>query len=202
MTPLPTGTVTFFFSDIEGSTKLLQRLNKEFFTVLDQHSTLMRKVFEAHDGVVVSTEGDSFFVVFSSAIQGVEAAVSAQRALLEHPWQERVSVRVRMGLHSGEGMLASNAMDVTGVLFHIDNMAQAAKARGNIERAIRLSSVASVLRSSSGTNLVELSRELYGFQPVGEEGLSQERFQELWAESEKWSLEEAIAYAMERAHVS
>lgn len=108
MDRLPTGTVTFLFSDIEGSTKLLQRLNKDYFAILDEHSTLLREAFDSFNGVVVSTEGDSFFVVFPSAVEAVEAAATAQRSLQAHPWQDSVAVKVRMGLHSGEGILGGD----------------------------------------------------------------------------------------------
>ncbi|MEO7803157.1 MAG: adenylate/guanylate cyclase domain-containing protein [Actinomycetota bacterium] len=108
MARLPTGTVTFLFSDIEGSTKLLQKLNKEYFSVLEEHSALLRETFDSHNGKVVSTEGDSFFVVFASALQAVEAAATAQRTLREHPWKHEVEIKVRMGLHSGEGILGGD----------------------------------------------------------------------------------------------
>lgn len=105
---LPIGTITFLFSDIEGSTRLLQKLGKDFPAVLEQHSRLLRESFTAHNGVVVSTEGDSFFVGFSSAIDGVSAAIDAQRALNGHTWEEGVVVQVRMGLHTGEGILGGD----------------------------------------------------------------------------------------------
>src|SRR3990170_3090496 len=100
MTLLPTGTVTFLFSDIEGSTKLLQRLEKDYFSILEEHSALLRQAFDANNGVVVSTEGDSFFAVFPSAIQALQGAAAAQMALNQHRFGEDVTVKVRMGLHS------------------------------------------------------------------------------------------------------
>ena len=102
MTQLPTGTVTFLFSDIEGSTWLLQRLADRYVEVLGDHRRLIRAAVEERGGHEMATEGDSFFVVFSRARDAVLAAVQAQRALAAHPWPERLDVRVRMGIHTSE----------------------------------------------------------------------------------------------------
>jgi predicted ATPase/class 3 adenylate cyclase len=104
MTELPTGTVTFLFTDIEGSTRLLQRLGERYPELLSEHGGLLRKAATEERGVEVSTEGDSFFIAFRSPVQAVRAAVAAQRALAEHAWPDDSAVRVRMGLHTGEGM--------------------------------------------------------------------------------------------------
>jgi class 3 adenylate cyclase len=101
---LPTGTVTFLFTDIEGSTRLLQRLGDRYPETLESHKTLLREAFRAHGGVEVDTEGDAFFVAFLSASQALAAAVKAQRALEGHPWPAGAQVRVRMGLHTGEAV--------------------------------------------------------------------------------------------------
>lgn len=98
---LPEGTITMLFSDIEGSTVLLQRLGASYRDVLSQQQRIMRAAIQEHGGHEMGTEGDSFYVVFSSATAAVRAAVEAQRALLG------VAVgggrlRVRMGLHTGE----------------------------------------------------------------------------------------------------
>lgn len=113
---LPVGTVTFVFTDIEGSTRLLTQLAGEYREVLETHQRLLRDAFTKHGGVEVSTEGDSFFVVFPSAPQAVEAAVSAQRALSEREWPDGVEVPVRMGIHTGEGVLGGD--DYVGVDVH------------------------------------------------------------------------------------
>jgi predicted ATPase/class 3 adenylate cyclase len=102
MPELLTGTVTFFFSDIDGSTRLLQALGDRWPAVLDRHQELMRAAFEAHGGQEVGTEGDSFFAGFPTAPSAVAAAVEAQRALAAEPWPDGVEVRVRIGLHTGE----------------------------------------------------------------------------------------------------
>ena len=114
-TELPTGTVTFLFTDIEGSTKLVQRLGSAFRGVLEEHHRILREAIHGAGGVDRATEGDAFFAVFPTADAGVAAAVAAQRALAAQPWPAGVEVRVRMGLHTGEGILGGDdyiGMDV------------------------------------------------------------------------------------------
>ncbi len=102
---LPTGVVTFLFSDIEGSTKLLNQLGDDYAEVLLTHHRLMRECFAANNGSEVDTEGDAFFVAFSSPRDAVAAAVAAQRSLHGHAWSHGGPVRVRMGLHTGDPLL-------------------------------------------------------------------------------------------------
>ncbi len=102
MATLPTGTLTLLFSDIEGSTALLHRLGRRWAEALSAQRIILRAAFEAHDGVEMGTEGDSFFVVFRSARHAVAAAIEAQRGLQAHPWPDGVTLRVRMGIHTGE----------------------------------------------------------------------------------------------------
>jgi len=106
---LPTGTLTFLFSDIEGSTRLLQSLGERYPEVLETHQRLLREAFGAHAGTVVGTEGDSFFVVFPDVREALAAAVASQRALEEHEWPEGARVKVRMGLHTGQGRLGGDS---------------------------------------------------------------------------------------------
>lgn len=97
------GTLTFLFSDIEGSTRLLDELGRETYTrILERQAALQRMAFEAHGGREEGTEGDSFFVIFDSAKEALLAAVEGQRALAAEPWPPGVEVNVRMGLHAGE----------------------------------------------------------------------------------------------------
>jgi class 3 adenylate cyclase len=84
MSSLPLGTVTFLFTDIEGSTRLLQHLGDKFATVIAEHDQLLRNVWQKHRGSVVGTQGDSFFVAFPGAVDGIDAAVEAQRVLHAH----------------------------------------------------------------------------------------------------------------------
>jgi class 3 adenylate cyclase len=93
---LPTGTVTFLFTDIEGSTRLLGDLGEAYAEVLAEHRRVLRVAWRRHDGVEVDTQGDAFFVAFGRASDAVAAAADAQHALADGP------VRVRMGLHTGE----------------------------------------------------------------------------------------------------
>ena len=99
---LPSGTVTFLFTDIEGSTRLLQELGEDYTAIVANHDRLLREVWQTHNGIVVGTEGDAFFVAFSQPTDAVRAVVQAQRTLASHSWVQDVKVRVRMGLHTGE----------------------------------------------------------------------------------------------------
>ena len=102
MSELPSGTVTFLFTDIEGSTTLLKQLGEGYGEVLATHQRLLREAFAAHGGHEIDTAGDGFFVAFRRAKDGVAAAADAQRAVAAHEWPSDVQLRVRMGLHSGE----------------------------------------------------------------------------------------------------
>ena len=98
----PGGTVTFLFTDIEGSTSLLQGLGDDYTQVVADHRRLLREVFGKADGREVDTQGDAFFYSFTRARDAVRAAVEGQRALAGHSWPKGAAVRVRMGLHTGE----------------------------------------------------------------------------------------------------
>jgi class 3 adenylate cyclase len=98
---LPMGVVTLLFTDVEGSTRLLQELGDGYGDALLEHRRRLRAAFAVHDGVEVDTQGDAFFVAFSRASDAVAAAEDAQRALAGGP------IRVRMGLHTGEPRLTS-----------------------------------------------------------------------------------------------
>jgi class 3 adenylate cyclase len=98
----PTGTVTFLFTDIEGSTKLLQELGGDYASVVADHRRILREAFGSADGREVDTQGDAFFYSFQRARDAVTAAVEGQRALAAHEWPHGTQVRVRMGLHTGE----------------------------------------------------------------------------------------------------
>jgi class 3 adenylate cyclase len=104
---LPAGTVTFLFTDIAGSTQLLRGDPKGYPAALAIHRDLLRSAFAAHGGREVGTQGDSFFVAFPTAGQAVAAAAEAQRSLATHSWPDRLHVRVRMGLHTGEAALVA-----------------------------------------------------------------------------------------------
>jgi predicted ATPase/serine/threonine protein kinase/DNA-binding CsgD family transcriptional regulator len=138
---LPTGTVTLLFTDIEGSTRLLQQLGDRYASVLGEWRHLLRATFQEWNGHEVDTQGDSFFVAFARATDAALAVVEAQRALTAHPWPEGVVVRVRMGLHTGEPALTPEGY--VGLDMH---------------RAARIMSAAhggQVLLSQTTANLVE-----------------------------------------------
>jgi len=103
---LPEGTVTFLFTDIEGSTSLLRQLGDEYAKVLADQRRICRSIFAKWHGREVDTQGDSFFVSFPRATEAVAAVVGAQLALAEHAWPQGVNVKVRMGLHTGEPLTA------------------------------------------------------------------------------------------------
>jgi class 3 adenylate cyclase len=103
MPDLPSGTVTFLFSDIEGSTALLKRLGDEGYAeLLRTHRRIVREIFAEYHGQEIDTQGDAFFYSFHRAREAVAAAVAVQRAHAEQAWPEGVSVRMRLGLHTGE----------------------------------------------------------------------------------------------------
>jgi class 3 adenylate cyclase len=107
MSGLPSGTVTFVFTDIEGSTTLLKELGDAYADVLSEHRRIVRETFTRLNGVEIDTQGDAFFFAFARARDAVEAAVEAQRAHASAVWPGETNVRVRMGLHTGEPALGS-----------------------------------------------------------------------------------------------
>jgi class 3 adenylate cyclase len=118
MAILPTGVVTFLFSDIEGSTRLLRELGRERYgEVLAAHTGLLREAFESTGGHVFGTEGDALFVAFGSASEAIDGAAAAQRALAEYDWGDVPAPKVRMGVHTGEASLSSTGQYV-GVAVH------------------------------------------------------------------------------------
>src|SRR5881227_339760 len=110
------GTVTLLFTDMEGSTRLLQQLAERYTDLLEEYRQLLRAAFHQWNGHEVDTQGDAFFVAFARATDAVSGAAAAQRALASHVWPEGVVVRVRMGLHTGEPTLSSQGY--TGLDVH------------------------------------------------------------------------------------
>lgn len=115
MSELPQGTVTFLFTDIEGSTELLKRLGRRYHEVLDEHARILREAASAQGGREIDNQGDSFFFAFAGANAALAAAVLAQRALAAQEWPDDVEVRVRMGLHTGEPSLGAERYVGLGV---------------------------------------------------------------------------------------
>jgi DNA-binding NarL/FixJ family response regulator/class 3 adenylate cyclase len=111
-----TATVTFLFSDVEGSTALLRSLRDGYPAVIGDHVRLLRAAWAESEGRELDADGDSFFVAFDRPRQAVDAAVAAQRALAAHSWPEGVELRVRIGIHTGEASLAGD--EYVGLAVH------------------------------------------------------------------------------------
>jgi len=105
---LPAGTVTLLFTDIEGSTHLLQQVGSRYTDVLTEYRHLQRAIFREYHGYEVDTQGDAFFAAFARTRDAVAAAVATQRTLARHSWGEGITIRVRIGIHTGEPELAAD----------------------------------------------------------------------------------------------
>jgi predicted ATPase/class 3 adenylate cyclase len=116
MNGLPGGAVTFVFTDIEGSTRLVKALRERYPQILADHRRLIRAAVAAHDGHEVDTQGDAFFVVFAGAKQAVLCALAIQRALAAHAWPADGRVRVRIGVHTGHAVPSGGMY--TGLAVH------------------------------------------------------------------------------------
>jgi len=154
----PSGTVTFLFTDIEGSTRLAQQRTEDYERLLDRHRSLLRQSFERRSGYEVGTEGDSFFVAFASPAEALLAAAEGQRALAGEKWPQNAEIRVRMGLHVGEAVVRDG--DYVGVEIH---------------RAARIAAVGhggQILASGAVTAVVgERTPDDLAFRQMGEFGL-------------------------------
>jgi ABC-type transport system substrate-binding protein/class 3 adenylate cyclase len=111
----PGGTVTFLFTDIEGSTRLVRAFKERWPEVRSAHRKIVRAAFEAHGGDEVDTQGDSFFYVFGRARDAALAAADAHRALDAHEWPEGGEVRIRIGMHTGEPVMSEEGYHGIGV---------------------------------------------------------------------------------------
>ena len=156
----PTGAVTFLFTDIEGSTRLVKQLRANYSGVLADHQRLLREAFDAHRGYEVDTQGDSFFVAFASARDALLAAVEGQRELVSHDWPGGVQIRVRMGLHTGQAVAANGRY--TGLAVHRAARIGAAGTAGRSSSPRRRRPCSRTRRrtctSSSGTSASSTSR--------------------------------------------
>jgi len=156
MPELPTGTVTFLFSDVEGSTELLRTLRDGYADVMSDHERLLRSAFEGAGGHEINTQGDSFFVAFRKPKDAVGAALEAQRAIGSHEWPEGAEMRVRIGIHTGEATVAGDRYVGLGV-----------------HRAARICAAAhggQVLISQTTQALLEEDEELLGELDFGDLG--------------------------------
>jgi len=153
MRDLPTGTVTFLFSDIEGSTRLLQAFGDRWPKLLERHHELLGQAFSRNHGEVVGTEGDSFFVVFRNAADALAGAIDAQRALTVEPWPSDGRITVRIGIHTGDAMLANDTY--VGLDVH---RAARIMATGHGGQILASSATESIVRQSrpEGVELLDL----------------------------------------------
>ena len=159
MNGLPSGPVTFVFTDIEGSTRLVKALRERYARVLAEHRGLVRAAIAAHGGHEVDTQGDAFFVAFGGAKQAVLCALEIQRALAAQQWPGGAVVRVRIGVHTGHAVPAGGGYTGLGV-----------------HRAARICAAAvggQVLVSQATQALIEDEEEELGFTlvDVGERAL-------------------------------
>ena len=160
---LPSGTITFVFTDIEGSTRLLSDLGPSYAGVLEQHHRILSEEFTRHGGVVFGTEGDAMFIAFERATAAMAAAVDAQRGLHDAVWPHGVVVRVRMGIHTGEADLVGG--DYIGMSVHIAARVSAAGHGGQV----LVSDV--TYRLGPGVEAIDLGR--HRLKDVGEVGIWQ-----------------------------
>lgn len=150
---LPTGIVTFVFTDIEGSTRLLRRLGDRYSDLLDRHLELMARAWDAHGGHLIDTAGDGVFVAFQDPDAAVNACAEAQRELCGEPWPADGDVRVRIGLHTG--LAAPHAHEYRALAVH-----QAARVMSAAHGGQVLLSSATMARLSrlEGTAVLPLGR--------------------------------------------
>jgi len=152
---LPSGRLVFFFSDVEGSTRLLTDLGDRYAALLADHQRHIRAAFATHDGIEISTEGDSFFAVFRSSLEAVSAAADAQRALAAHEWPGGHAFRVRVGVHVGQAVVAGG--DYVGI--DVNRAARIANAAHGGQTILSEETVADVAGSlPAGLALFDLGR--------------------------------------------
>src|SRR5690349_15350443 len=108
MRSLPSGTVTFLFTDIEGSTRIWQEEPEAMFSAQARHDAIVREAIESNNGYIFQIVGDSFTAAFHTASNGLQAAVAAQRGLQTEEWGETTAIKVRMGLHTGAAEIDSD----------------------------------------------------------------------------------------------
>ena len=128
---LPSGNVTFVFTDVEDSTGLFVRLGDRFPPLLEEHRRLLRAAVSAHGGSEVDTRGDGFFLAFGDAAEAAAACVDAQRAMVAYPWPAEGQLRVRMGVHTGVAVPTPEG-DYTAVAVHLAARLAAAGHGGQI----------------------------------------------------------------------
>ena len=142
---MPTGTVTFLFTDIEGSTALAQNYPDEMDMLLERHNSILRQSIEAHNGYVFRITGDAFAAAFYTGRDAVKAALDAQRKLQHEAWHP-TSVKVRMGIHSGTAQ--------AGALMELGDGYEGYLTLTRVQRIMSVAHGGQVLISSASAELV------------------------------------------------
>jgi predicted ATPase/class 3 adenylate cyclase len=149
---LPSGLVTFLFTDIEGSTRLNQRLGEQFAGLIADHDRLLANAVTANGGTVVRTLGDGVFAAFSNAVAALRAALDGQRAITQHRWPADVDLRVRMGMHTD--MAEPQGRDYTSLAVH--EAARVAEAAHGGQMLLSSATAAAIGSHSAPADLVPL----------------------------------------------
>lgn len=176
---LPTGSVTFLFTDIGGSTRLFRQTGDRWPALLARHDALLTDAFKASGGHVLSHDGDGYFVAFSSIDDAVKATVQAQRSLADEPWPDDAVIKVRAGMHTGyavprdgsyveraaelftQGLRLGHRMADTELMtYAVLGLAMVAEGRGDVERSARLHGVTDSLLQQLQMELDALEERL------------------------------------------
>ena len=216
MADLPTGTVTFLFTDIEGSTQHLTALGPAFGQVIERHHAILRARIRENHGVVIGTEGDAFFAVFTDATGALRAALDAQRELLAEAWPNGREVRVRMGLLTGQGTLGgdnyvgldvpaaleairesaaifADAGNALGVSLAVEGLATMSAWVGEPERAARLFGYADATKKRVGGTPPPMLVRTGPYRDLAIKAVGRDRFDRLMSEGALLQQAEAIA---------
>ena len=199
---LPGGTVTFLFTDIEGSTQLWETHPEAMKAALARHDDLLRSVVEANHGQVIRTTGDGLHAVFASASEAVAAVVTAQRALHAEAWLETGPVRVRMGLHTGEAELRADdyfgtALNRAALAHELESLAFIAIAQSQPQRAAYLLGAAESVREAANSLMAAAERSEYTANVAALRAqMDETSFAAAWAGGRALTMDQAIAYAL------
>jgi len=200
------GTVTFLFTDIEGSTKLVQALGDQYRELLSTHCRILRSAIEREGGIEIGTEGDSFFAVFSAAAAGMAATAAAQRALDAATWPAGTHVRVRMGLHTGEGTLGGE--DYIGLDVHRaariaaagHGLAAVLIAMGEPERGVLLLGANAAIRERLGGGPPPEWLRLGDPLTDARRSLGEDAYTRAWDAGSTMSVDETVGEALKAQH--
>jgi len=208
MNNLPNGTVTFLFTDIEGSTKLAQQYPAEMPSLLARHNEILNHAIKAHNGFVFRVVGDSFSAAFHNASDALNAALDTQRLLHNEPWSS-MHLKVRMGIHTGDINQARKIYNETikgwqdvgnraAIAHQLECFALICVGDEEPQRAIRLFGAAEALREKTQSPMTEYEQIEYD-QSIDQlrTMLAETEFTALRAEGRALTMEQAIQFALE-----